>query len=230
MTDSRPEVGKGGALVPSSKVAEEIVRVFPLARFSAAVEAALGEDRDTVTTQHFHCIFQLRAMRALYGLLQAEVPGLVLAFPMFFVQEQDGTEVTYWVGEYDPYNLMNVQALHAVTRYRKTHEEGRATIELRWNDGSWRDVIPDLRARLTLFTRVVSPAVFNEVFRAFFRTQRITESCLNHDAEEQHPASCERCGGKGIVLIHDTLKEKFSPASWLSLILDLPGWCEERSV
>lgn len=218
------EEKKNGALIPSRAIAAEVIRVFPLARFSATVEAALGENRDSVATQHLHCIFQLRAMHGLYGMLQAEIPGIVLAFPMFFGRESDGTERIMWVGEYDPFNLENVQAFHALTRYKSFHGERRITTELQWGEAGFGGIIPDFRAHLGMFLQIVRPAVFDEVFTAFFRTSRLTEPCQNHDEEGKHPMSCAVCGGKGILLIHETFTQKFRPSAWLSLVLGIEGW------
>ena len=110
----------GNELVPdNSKIillepsmAQKIVELFPIARFSKSIMTALGEDSDTRATNNIMCIFQLREMIAVYSLIKSKVAGLNLVFPFFFKQSDDGKERSIlWVCDHDPYDLCDMIVL-----------------------------------------------------------------------------------------------------------------------
>ena len=204
------------------------MELFPLARFSSSISKALGEDRDTRATQNIFSIFQLQQLRAVYGLLQEQIAGLGLMLPIVFAGE-DKSNCVLWIGGHDPYDLYQMILVHATTAW--TDQDRSLSVSVKWENPDMLGCHCSYDERLMRrLMKMISPELFNEIFRSFFKSLGVYTYCPAKDKanEHEHPKECELCKNEGMVRLHKTFGEKFRPSRWLETITGIYGYDRQR--
>lgn len=212
-------------LVVSGEKAKLICEVFPLARFSQSIMRALGEDKDERFAQNLQAIFQIQELRAIYGILETQIPGLSLIFPLFFAKNDKENCSVVWVGEHDPYGLGDMVVAHATTYW--TLKDNDLNIHVSWENVGMIGCHCCLRRNdfARFFTQTVAPELFNEVFFSFFKSLGAYVFCPKRDKEGyKHPEECSLCGNESRVRINKIFGSKFRPSRWFEMLTDVRGW------
>lgn len=215
-------------LAVSKNLAKKVLKTFPLARFSPLIARAIGETGDERASQNLFCLFQLREIRAMYILLQQQIPGMNIMFPIYFSSvDQENHYSILWVGDHDPYDLGDSILVHATTLWLPKDKNSGLTVSVFQEIPSFSGCHCGYSSNLArLIVRAISPELFNEIFRSFFTALHVHIPCPERDQKDYHlhPEHCDRCNGKYELLLHEVFGGKFRPSSWFQMVTELRGW------
>lgn len=148
---------------------------WPLLALLAKYQSA---DQDERGVQHLTMVFQLHVLRALYGVVRADLGDHALLLPMVMIHHGEGAEdgTTIWIGSHDPVGcgMGEMYTIYAKSTWASTRGDGGGGIKIEagWDqdDTSLSDpvYVRQSKAAAQWIVDNVSPTDFNTVAMKFW--------------------------------------------------------------
>lgn len=204
----------------SSEKLKALLEIFPLAQIHPEIFKLIQRERtkDESFVQLLFLGDQLRKSRAIYELLRNRVAGFELAFPIAFkVKDNEKIFEVTWIGHHDPCDLCDVVSFCAETILTEVQEGFSSGLRIEIVVTSQcPSSISGILVRA--IAQLIPPAVFNQIFKEFFKLTRIRVPCPMIDKNGEHADNCSLCNGEMEVLFYKIIREDFDAFEWLKLV------------